>query len=98
LKIVLLFQTIKSHLQALSDESIPLELAMKPFVAFDEGQTAKIELTSTQSMITSLITDDGDQSQTKAIKELKTSIEQYEQILIELETNKDKYVSINNLV
>lgn len=92
------FQTIKSHLQALSDESIPLELAMKPFVAFDEGQTAIIELTSTQTMITALITDDGDQSQTKAIKELKTYNEQYEQILIELETNEDKYVSINNLV
>jgi len=71
---------------------------MKPFLAFDEGQTAIIELTSTQTMITALITDDGDQSQTKAIKELKTYNEQYEQILIELETNEDKYVSINNLV
>ncbi|XP_025202744.1 probable E3 ubiquitin-protein ligase bre1 [Melanaphis sacchari] len=82
--------TIKSHLQALSDESIPLELAMKPFMIFDEGHTALQELTSTQTLITSLITDDSDQSQTKAIKELKTCVEQYEQILIELETNEDK--------
>jgi len=68
---------------------------MKPFVAFDEGQTAINELTSTQAIITSLITDDGNQSQTKAIKELKKYIEIYEQILVELETNEDKYVSIN---
>jgi len=69
---------------------------MKPFVAFDEGQTAINELTSTQTMITSLITDDSDQSQTKAVKELKTYIEQYEQILLELEFNENKYVSITN--
>jgi len=69
---------------------------MKPFVAFDEGQSAINELTLTQNMITSLITDDGGQSQTKAIKELKTYIEQYEQILLELEFNENKYVSITN--
>jgi len=66
---------------------------MKPFVIFDEGHTAIQELTSTQTMITSLITDDSDQSQTKAIKELKTHIEQYEQMLIELKVNEDKDVS-----
>jgi len=69
---------------------------MKPFVAFDEGQTAINELTSTQTMITSLINDDSNQSQTKAVKELKTFIEQYEQILLELEFNENKYVSIIN--
>lgn len=69
---------------------------MKPFVAFDEGQSAINELTSTQTMITSLINDDGVQSQTKAVKELKTYIEQYEQILLELEFNENKYVSIIN--
>lgn len=87
------FQTIKSHLQALSDESIPLELAMKPFVTFDEGRTAINELTSAQTMITSLINDDGDQSKTIAINELKTYIEQYEKSLVELEINNDKDVS-----
>jgi len=67
---------------------------MKPFAAFTEGHTAMHELMSTQTIITSLISDDGDQPQTKAIKELKTIIELYEQILVELEINEDKDVSI----
>jgi hypothetical protein len=67
---------------------------MKPLVIFDEGHTAIQELTSTQTMITALITDDSDQSQTKAIKELKIYLEQYENLLTELEINEDKDVSI----
>jgi len=75
------FQTIKSNLQALNDDSIPLELAMKPFVMYDEGLVAMQELTSTQTAIVTLINDDGDRSQSDTMKELKTHVERYENVL-----------------
>lgn len=81
-------------MQALSDESIPLELAMKPFSTYDEGRAAVHELTSTQTMITSLINNDSNQLKTEAINELTTSIEKYEQILMKLKNNKDDFVSL----
>jgi len=73
---------IKSNLQALSDDSIPLELAMKPFVKYDEGNVAMQELTSTQATIATLINNDGDQSQADAMAALKTQVIKYEEILV----------------
>jgi hypothetical protein len=82
-------------LQALSDESIPLELAMKPFLTFDEGRAAVHELTSTQTMITSLIKNNSSsESQTEAIKELTTYIKKYEDILVKLKNTEDNFVSL----
>lgn len=71
----------------MSDESIPLELAMKSFVTSDEGITVMHDLTSTQAMINSLINKDDEQSRGEAINALNTCIEKYEPILVELEIN-----------
>lgn len=94
------FQNIKSHLQELGDESIPLELTMKPFLTYDEGRTAIQELTSTQTMISSLINNSSEQSKTEAMQELRTNIETFEQILLEFKNNddKDKCVSFNIII
>lgn len=90
------FQTIKSDLQALNDDSIPLELALKPFVIYNEGENAIQELTSTQTMIASLINTDDDESQSEAMKELKICVEKYQNILRSLENNDiDKTVRLS---
>lgn len=68
---------------------------MKPLIAYDEGRTAMQELTSTQTMITSLISNDDDQSQSEKIKELTTYVEKYENILIESETNEGKVSTLS---
>jgi len=68
---------------------------MKPFESHAEGRTALNELTSTQTIITSLINDDGGHSQNDAIDELKTHVKSHEQSFVELERNdKDKTVSL----
>lgn len=92
------FQAIKSNLQALSDETIPLELAIKPLTTYDEGRTVMQELSSTQTMITSLISNDNDQLQNEKIKELKTYVEKSEQFLVELKNNEEKFVSLLMLI
>lgn len=74
-------------MQTLSDDSIPLELAMKSFITSDEGLTVMHDLTSTQAMITSLINKDGEQSREEAINELNICVEKHEPILVELESN-----------
>lgn len=87
------FQAIKSNLQGLSDECIPMELAIKPLTIYDEGSTIMQELSATQTMITSLISNDNDQSQNEKIKELKAYVEKSEQLLVELKNNEEKSVS-----
>lgn len=51
------------------------------------------ELSSTQTMITSLISNDNDQTQSEKIKELKVYVEKSEQFLIELKNNEESFVS-----
>lgn len=82
-------------MQELNDETISLELAMKPYVIHDEGRIAINELTSTQTMIASLINDDANQSQIDAIEALETRVEKREQVSRESKKNdNDILVSI----
>lgn len=67
---------------------------MKQYMTYDEGSTAMHELKSTQTMITSLINTDNNQSQTDAVKELKNYVDEYDQIVLEFKNyDKDKPVS-----
>lgn len=93
--LIFFFQSIKSHLQALGDETIPLELAMEPFSTYAEGRIAIQELTSTQTIISSLINNSSDQSKTEAMKELTINAKRFEQILLESDNNdNDGFVSL----
>lgn len=85
-------------MQALSDESIPLELGMKPFLTFDEGRAALHELTSTQTMITSLIKNNSSELQTEAVKELTTCVKKYEDVLVKLKNTEDNSVSLRTII
>lgn len=68
---------------------------MKPLDIFVEGSNAIDELTSTQTLITTLVNSDSDKSKSEIVNELKTYIELYENILLELENNdEDTAVSI----
>lgn len=60
---------------------------------YDEGRTVMQELSATQTMITSLISNDNDQPKNEKIKELKAHVEKYEQFLVELKNNEDNSVS-----
>lgn len=60
---------------------------MKPLDIFVEGSNAIDELTSTQTLITTLVNSDNDKSKSEIVNELKTYIELYENILLELENN-----------
>lgn len=67
---------------------------MKPFLTYNEGNNAIQELNSTQAMIFSLVNNNGDQSKSEAMKDLKTNIERFEHILLEFENkDKDEFVS-----
>lgn len=67
---------------------------MKEYVTYDEGSNVMHELISTQTMITSLINTNDNQSQTDAMKDLKTHIDKYDQIVLEFENHdKNKPVS-----
>lgn len=74
----------------MSDDSVPLELAVKPFVMYDEGRVAMQELCSTKTTIASLISDDGDRTRSEALKELKTHVEKYEDVLVDSERDGQK--------
>lgn len=82
-------------MQELNDETTPLELAMQPYVIYDEGRIAINELNSTQTIIASLIKDDSDRSQIDVIKAFETRVEKGERVSTESENNeKDKSVSL----
>lgn len=60
---------------------------------YDEGRTVMQELSATQTMITSLISNDNDQLQNEKINELKAHVEKSEQFLEELKNNEDNSAS-----
>lgn len=82
-------------MQELNDETTPLELAMQPYVIYDEGRIAINELNSTQTIIASLIKDDSGRSQIDVVKAFETRVEKGERVSTEWENNdKDKSVSL----